>query len=185
MADNNTIARPYAQAIFELAQESGRLGVWSDSLRLAGELTADGRVAEFLGNPALSDEQRLEFLTGLFAEADCPLLGGDDDKGSNLLKLLIENGRVGVLPEIAERFDALRAEVENTVDVVISSATELNTAQQQEIVAALTSRLGRAVRLQTEIDENLIGGAVIRAGDIVIDGSLRARLDGLTSALIN
>lgn len=185
MADYNTIARPYAQAIFELAQESGRLAAWSESLGAAGQLTADGRIAGFLGNPALSDAQRLEFLTGLFAEAKCGLLDGSDDKGSNLLKLLIENGRVAALPEIAARFEALRAEVENTVDVVISSATALSPAQQQEIVSALSGRLGRKVQLQTEIDENLIGGAVIRAGDVVIDGSLRARLDSLTSALIN
>ena len=89
------------------------------------------------------------------------------------------------MPEIAERFDALRAEVENTVDVVVTSATALSEAQQQAIVAALTKKLGREVRLETRVDENLIGGAVIRAGDVVIDGSLRARLDGLTTALIN
>jgi len=185
MADNFTIARPYAQAIFELAQEAGTLHDWSESLDLAGELTADGRVAKFLGNPGLSDAQRLDFLKGLFAAAKCALLDGSDVKGLNLLKLLIENGRVGVLPEIAQRFDALRAEVENTVDVVVTSAAELSAKQRQEIVTALTARLGREVRLETQIDKNLIGGAVIRAGDVVIDGSLRAGLDGLTNALIN
>ena len=185
MADNNTIARPYAQAIFELAEESGTLAEWSESLGIARELTADGRVAEFLGDPALSDAQCEEFLTGLFAKAGAALLDGSDKHGTNLLKLLIENDRTGVLPEIAERFEALKADIENTVDVVVTSASPLSEAQQSAVASALEARLGRQVRLATEIDENLIGGAVIRAGDVVIDGSLRARLDGLTNALIN
>ena len=185
MADNHTLARPYAQAVFDLAREAGELAAWSQSLGVAGQLTADGQVAEYLGNPGMSDEQRLEFLTGLFGDGKAELLDGSDKKGTNFLKLLIENGRVGVLPEIAERFEARRAEVENTVDVVVTSATSLSEAQQQQIVAALTKKLGREVRLETRVDENLIGGAVIRAGDVVIDGSLRARLDGLTTALIN
>jgi F-type H+-transporting ATPase subunit delta len=185
MADNNTIARPYAQAVFELAQEAGELATWAEGLAVAGQLTADGRVAEYLGDPGFSDAQRLDFLTGLFGSANVGLLGGGDEKGTNFLRLLVEYDRVDVLPEIAERFEALRAEVENTVDVVVTSATELSASQQQEIVTALASRLGREVRLETRIEEDLIGGAVIRAGDVVIDGSLRARLDGLTTALIN
>ena len=185
MADNNTIARPYARAVFDLAQEAGELAAWSESLDVAGELTADGEVAEYLGNPELSNEQRLEFLTGLFASAKAKVLAGGDKKGTNFLKLLIENGRIDVLPEIAAHFDALKADVEGTVDVVVTSATKLSEAQQNEIAVALKARLGREVRLATEIDETLIGGAVIRAGDVVIDGSLRARLDGLTNALIN
>jgi len=185
MADNHTIARPYAQAVFELAQEAGELAGWGASLEVAGQLTANGEVAAYLANPELSFEQRLEFLTGLFASAKASLLSGSDTKGNNFLKLLIENRRVGVLPEIAEHFEALKAVVENTVDVVVTSASPLSTAQQKEISAALKARLGREVRIETEIDEKLIGGAVIRAGDVVIDGSLRARLDGLTNALIN
>ncbi len=185
MADNHTLARPYAQAVFDLAREAGELAHWSQSLDIARQLTADGQVSEYLGNPGLSDNERLDFLTGLFGKAEAGLLDGSDKKGTNFLKLLIENGRVGALPEIAERFEALRADVENTVDVVVTSATELSGAQQQAIVAALSKKLGREVRLVTKLDENLIGGAVIRAGDVVIDGSLRARLDGLTNALIN
>ena len=185
MADNHTLARPYAQAVFDLAREAGELAGWAESLDVAGQVTADGQVAGFLGNPGMTDEQRLEFLTGLFAKAGAGLFDSGDTKGTNFLKLLIENGRVDVLPEIAERFEALKAEVENSVDVVVTSATALSEAQQQAIVAALAKKLGREVRLETKIDENLIGGAVIRAGDVVIDGSLRARLDGLTNALTN
>ena len=186
MADNNTIARPYAQAIFEVAQENNALAEFSESLSAAAELMADGEAAAFLARPSLDDVQRLEFLQGLFAAAvgENTALSGGSQHGTNFLKLLIENGRVGVLPEIAAHFEALKAEVENSVDVTVTSATALSASQQQEIVKALQEKLGRDVRIETEIDENLIGGAVIRAGDIVIDGSLRARLQSLTDALV-
>jgi F-type H+-transporting ATPase subunit delta len=185
MADNNTIARPYAQAVFELARDSSSLTDWGTNLETAGELLADGQVAEFLGNPALNNERRLEFLTGLFGKAGASLFGGDDKHGSNFLKLLLEYDRVAVLPEIAEHFEALKAEVENTVDVTVTSATPVSAEQQKAIAKALEARLGRSVNIETEIDEDLIGGAVIRAGDVVIDGSVRARLDGLTNVLVS
>ncbi len=185
MADNNTVARPYAQAVFELAHESKDLGKWSESLATASALLEDGAVAEFLSNPELNNERRFEFLTGLFGDAKAALLDGSDKRGTNFLKLLLEYGRVAVLPEIAEHFEVLKANVENSVDVTVTSASTLSKAQQAEISKALETRLGRNINLETAIDENLIGGAVITAGDVVIDGSLRARLDGLTNALIN
>ena len=184
MADNNTIARPYAQAVFELAHEAGELTPWSASLDAAHALLADGQVIAYLGDPAFSDAQRLDFLTGLFEKAGATVLAGENKRGTNFLKLLLEYGRVDVLPEISDRFDALKAEVENTVDVTVTSATALSDGQKNEIEAALKSRLGRDISLSTEIDENLIGGAVIRAGDVVIDGSVRSRLEGLSNALI-
>ena len=184
MADNNTIARPYAQAVFELAVDAGTLGRWSESLAAAGQILADGALVEYLGNPEFNDTQRLEFLTGLFASAKVKLLAGADKKGSNFLKLLLENGRVAVLPEIAAHFEALKAKVENSVDVTVTSATKLSEKQVQEIASSLKKRLGSDVKVETEIDENLIGGAVIRAGDVVIDGSLRARLEGLANCLV-
>jgi len=183
MADNNTIARPYAQAAFELAHESGELATWSDGLAIAGDLLADGQIAGFLSSPALNNDTRLEFLTGLFAKAKAKVLAGKDKKGTNFLKLLLEYRRVAVLPEIAAHFEALKAKVENTVDVTVTSAAKLSAAQQKEISTALRARLGRDINLETEIDKSLIGGAVIRAGDVVIDGSLRARLDSLTNVL--
>ena len=184
MAENNTIARPYAQAVFEVASDAGTLGEWSESLATAGQLLEDGQVAEYLSAPTLNDARRLEFLTELFASAGARLLAGGDQKGTNFLKLLIENGRVAVMPEIAERFEELKAKIENAVDVTVTSAAPVSAERQQQIATALRAKLGREIRLQTEIDENLIGGAVIRAGDVVIDGSLRARLDGLANALI-
>ena len=183
MADNNTIARPYAQAVFELAHESGDLATWSGALDIAGELLADGRVSIFLSDPAFSNDQRFEFLTGLFDKAGAKVLGGKDKRGTNFLKLLLENRRVNVLPEIAEHFDRLKAEVENVVDVTVTSASPISDKQKDTIGKALRERLGRDVSIETEIDENLIGGAVIKAGDVVIDGSLRSRLEGLANAL--
>ena len=186
MADNHTIARPYAQAIFEVARERDALAELSAAFAAAKALLADGRVVAFLGRPALNDDQRLEFLQGLFAAAQGAdsVFGGGSPHGTNFLKLLVENRRVSALPEIGGHFEALKAEIENAVDVVVTTASALGKDQRDSIVQALKKRLGREVRLETKIDENLIGGAVIRAGDVVIDGSLRARLDGLTNALV-
>jgi len=186
MADNNTIARPYAEAIFDVAQADGMLGEMSEALLTARQLMADGQVEELMGNPSLTDEKRLEFLKGLFeaAAGNDSVLAGGNPKGENFLKLLIEYGRVAVLPEISDHFEALKQDVENSIDVTVTSPTELSAAQQKDITEALKKRFGRDITLTTEIDENLIGGAVIRAGDVVIDGSLRARLEGLANALV-
>ena len=185
MADNNTVARPYAQAAFEVAQETDSLAELSESFAAAKALLEDGQIAAFLATPTLSDEERLTFLQGLFADAvgKGSVFAGGSQHGTNFFKLLLENGRVGALPEIADQFEALKAKVENTVDAVITSAAPLSEAQQKAMADSLRERLGRDIRITTEIDENLIGGAVIRAGDVVIDGSLRARLDGLANAL--
>ncbi len=183
MADNHTIARPYAQAAFEVARADDTLARWNDALEIAGELMRDGEAVEFLRNPSLSDARRLEFLTGLFDKAGATLFAGDDAKGRNFLRLLLEYGRVDVLPEIAERFNALKDEVENTVEVTVTSAAPLSKERLAGIGKALEARFGRKVDLATQLDEELIGGAVIRAGDVVIDGSLRSRLRGLASAM--
>ncbi len=187
MADNNTVARPYAQAAFEVASENAALDELSRSLDTARDILADGQVAAFLANPALTDAERLDFLTGLFAKAagSDSMFAGSNAHGTNFLRLLLENGRVAVLPEIADQFDELKAAIENTVDVTVTSATELSGDQKAAITTALKTRLGRDVRIETAIDKDLIGGAVIRAGDIVIDGSVSARLQGLTNALVN
>jgi len=183
VADNNTVARPYARAIFEIAISAGALAEWSESLAVAGQLLGDRGLVEYLGDPEFSADKRLDFLHGLFGEAGSPMLAGGDKRGSNFLKLLLENDRIVVLPEISEHFEALKAQVENSVDAVVTSAVALSGAQLQEIASSLKERLGRDIRITTEIDETLIGGAVIRAGDVVIDGSLRARLEGLAIAL--
>lgn len=185
MADNNTIARPYARAAFEIAKADGELDKWSEALAAAALLVEDGQAERFLQIPALSVGSRLEFLADLIKAAGttAAALLGSDPRGRNFLMLLLENGRVAALPAISEHFERLKAEVENSTDVTVVSATELSQERKEQIRKALEARFGGEVRLQTEIDENLIGGAVIRAGDVVIDGSVRARLSGLANAL--
>jgi len=186
MADKHTMARPYARAAFDVAKASDAVGAWSDALNLAGRLLAEREALRFLRSPQLDDRERLGYVIGLVTAAGGKggVFAGDDERGNNFLKLLIEYDRLGVMPEIAERFDALKADLENTVDVTVTSAVPLSDAQREQIAKALKSRLGRDVRLESETDESLIGGAVIRAGDVVIDGSLRARLEGLANALV-
>jgi F-type H+-transporting ATPase subunit delta len=175
------VARPYAQAVFEVAQENNALDELSGSLGAASELMSDGQIAAFLARPSLTDKERLEFLQGLFAKAvgEGSVFGGGSQHGTNFLKLLLENGRIVALPEIAAQFEALKAAVENTVDAVVTAAAPLSAEQEQEIATALRERLGRDVHISTEIDENLIGGAVIRAGDVVVYGSI-----GLANSLV-
>jgi len=184
MADNNTIARPYARAVFALAKDAGELASWSESLAVASQLLSDGQVVEYLGSPALSDDQRLDFVSNLFAETGGKMFAGQDQHGTNFLKLLLEYRRIAVLPEIAAHFETLKANAENIVDVTVTSTAPLSKEQQDAISKSMRERLGRDVNLETAIDENLIGGAVIRAGDVVIDGSMRAQLEGLSNALI-
>jgi F-type H+-transporting ATPase subunit delta len=185
MADNNTIARPYAQAIFDLAQENNALDLWADGLSVAKLILADGAVIEFLSKPALLNEQKLDFLCEIFTtfEEQSSLFMGENKLGFNFLKLLIENDRVSILPDVAEHFNALKLIVENSVDVTVTSAVPLDEAQKTAITLALKKRFAREIHMQTEIDETLIGGAIIRAGDVVIDGSLRSGLSGLANVL--
>jgi F-type H+-transporting ATPase subunit delta len=169
MADKLTIARPYARAAFEEASAAGGLEAWSDSLRIASQVVTDTRVQGLLGNPHVTPEQ----LAQLFIDIGGKGLG---DHGANFVRTLAENGRLSYLPEIASLFESMKDEAQGVADVTIISAATLDQAQQQKLAAALEKRLKRKVRVHTEIDPQLIGGAVIRSGDLVIDGSLSARL---------
>ena len=172
MAENATVARPYAQAAFESAHALGQLARWNDVLAAAGTAISDERVAALLGNPHV----RKADLVGLLA-AVSGVAG--DEKLHNVLHLLADNGRLPLLPEIATQFAALRADVENTVDVTVTSALPLTAEQSAKLVEALKKRLGRTIRLHAEVDPALVGGAVVRAGDFVVDGSLRGRIERL------
>jgi F-type H+-transporting ATPase subunit delta len=176
MAEKMTVARPYARAVFEIAQQEGALPAWSEFLERGGLAAADERIQALIGNPAVSREA----LAGLFLEL-CGTAAGAH--GVSFLKVLAENGRVAWLPEIAAEYEALRAEAENVVDVQLTSAVELDAAQRESFAVSLRKRLGRDVRLHCDTDEKLLGGAVIRAGDLVIDGSLSGRLERLAGAV--
>jgi F-type H+-transporting ATPase subunit delta len=176
MAEKMTVARPYARAVFEIARESDALAGWSAFLERGSRAVADARVQALIGNPAVSREALAE----LFIE-----LCGDTagEHGANFLRLLADNGRMAWLPEIAAEYELLRAEAENIVDVQLTSAIELDEQQRSSFVASLRKRLGRDVRLHCDTDSKLLGGAIIRAGDLVIDGSLLGRLERLAGAV--
>ena len=176
MAERATIARPYAKAAFEYARAANALAAWSQGLKVAAEIVADPRVAELLNDPRWTTAD----LAGLFIDAAGPKL---DAAMQNFVRVLAENHRLVLLPEIAAHYEAARAQVENTVDVEVVSAVALDAAQAEKLKQALNTRLRRQVRMQNSVDASLLGGAVIRAGDLVIDGSLKGRLDRLGTEL--
>lgn len=183
MADTSTIARPYAKALFDLASSERKLTAWSDALAAAAAVVADAGAKRALANPAFDDAARAT-LVGSIASA---IKGGElltTPTGKNLLQLLAENGRLTALPEIAAQFDALKAEAENKVNVTVTSATPVDDKLAEQIKKALEKKLGRAVELTLTVDAALIGGAVIQADDMVIDGSVRTRLQRLAEAIV-
>lgn len=186
MAEQGTVARPYAQAIFEVASADGRLDAWSALLGTAAGVVMQPEVGRLLGAPGI-DRERLALLVAAACRqaggAAAPLLEGDAAPGANLLRLLAENGRLATLPDIAARFEVLKAEAQNILDVTLSSPVPVSAEQQARVAAALEQRFGRKVRLGVEIDERLIGGARLKVGDRVIDGSVRNRLEKLATAL--
>jgi len=178
VAERATIARPYASAAFAHASAGKDLAAWSKLLGAAAAAAADSRVSRLIGNPHVTGEQLVELLNDVSK-------GAAGKEGRNFLLALAENRRLALLPEIAAQFEVLRAETENVVDVEVISAREIAAPQEKKLAAALEKRLGREVRMHTRIDESLIGGAIVRAGDLVIDGSLKGRLERLGSALSN
>ncbi len=176
MAERSTVARPYAKALFELALEQKKLDVWSEALGIAAAVVRDERVRKLLTSPHVMPDQ--------LADLVIDIAGGNlDAEGRNFFRVLAANRRLGFLPEIAAIYEKLKAEEENTVDVTVTSAVALDAALQRKFAAALSARLRRNVRLQCEVDSTLLGGAVLRADDLVIDGSLRGRLERLGAEL--
>jgi F-type H+-transporting ATPase subunit delta len=174
--DATTIARPYAEAVFQRAVETDKLDLWSDMLGLLGTAVADPMLSEVLANPELSRQQKAELMLDIGG-------GHLSEEGQNLVKLLAENGRIGVLPEIAEAFEYAKAEHEGSVDVEVTTAFALKPAQEEALASALKKKLGREVRITSHEDPELIGGFRLRAGDMVIDGSVAAQLSQLAHEL--
>ncbi len=178
MAEKRTVARPYAQAAFALAQEQEELQLWSAMITLMGSAASDPQLASMLGNPEQEPTRLVDLLKAICGDVMPPA-------GENMLKLMAENGRLALLPEIAELFEEARAEFEKSLHVRVVSATDMSDAQQQQVIDALAKRLGKEVTLGYEVDESLIGGAIIYAGDMVIDGSVTNRLEKLTNSLVH
>jgi F-type H+-transporting ATPase subunit delta len=176
MAEALTIARPYAKAAFETAQAKQQLAAWSRMLAAAAAGASEPAVQILLGSPKLPKQQ----IAQIFIELVGQELG---DSGANFIRLLAENRRLGLLPVIALVFAQLRADAERTIEATVISASPLGNEERAALAQALKKRLNREVTLQCETDSRLIGGAVIRAGDLVIDGSVRSKLERLGLAL--
>ena len=176
MADKSTIARPYARAAFEEARGENRLGPWSEALRVAATVVADQRVQTLLGNPRVTANEMAQLVIDIAGSQ----LG---DHGTNFVRTLAENHRLAYLPEISTLFDVLKDEAEKIVDVTVTSAAPLDETQRKTLTAALERKLKRGIRMQCHTDPSLIGGAVLQAGDLVIDGSLRTQLNRITYEL--
>lgn len=176
MADKLTIARPYARAAFEEARADERLAQWSEALKVAAAVVTDSRVESLLGNPHVTPEQLAAFFVGIAG----PGLG---EHGANFVRTLAANRRLAYLPEISALFEEMKDAAQGVADVTVTSAATLDAAQQQQLAAALEKRLKRKIRLHLELDPHLIGGAILRAGDLVIDGSLSTRLERIAYEL--
>jgi F-type H+-transporting ATPase subunit delta len=176
MTDKTTIARPYAKAAFEEARAGARLGPWSEALQIGAAVVKDPRVENLLGNPQVTPAE----LAQLLIEITGAQL---DENGRNFVSTLAENRRLAYLPEISALFDEFKDKAEGVIDVTVTSAAPISEAQQQTLSAALQRKLNRTVRLHCQTDAALIGGAVLRAGDLVIDGSLRSRLERIAFEL--
>jgi F-type H+-transporting ATPase subunit delta len=174
--ETTTIARPYAEAIFGRASESDKLEQWSDALGLLAAVVQDDKVAAAITNPKLEGSQRIALLLDICGEHL-------DAEAQNLVRLLVRNDRLSVLPEIASLYEGLKNESQGTLDVQVISAYEMTPDQEDKLAAALKKRLDRDIRVTSDIDSALIGGVLIRAGDLVIDGSVQGRLQKLATEL--
>jgi F-type H+-transporting ATPase subunit delta len=176
MAELTTLVRPYARAAFEFAQQNDKLAEWSAMLALAADVAGDAEMQRVLGHPVLTDEQKAAAVIDV-----CE--GKLSDQGRNFIAILAENKRLTLLPEISAMFETLRAQLERSVDVELTSPFELNQEQQDQLTKALTRKLDRQVKFTAMVDQSLIGGVVIRAGDMVIDASVRGKLMKLAEAI--
>ena len=176
MAELTTLARPYAKAAFEYAIEAKQLAEWSEMLCFAAQIVSDESMQQLLTSPHFTKQDQQEAMLKICADKI-------DDKGINFIKLLAQNGRLVTLAEIEVLFNFLRSEFEKTVDAQITSATALNEQQIAQIKEKLAAKLGRQVEASVEVDVDLLGGLIIQAEDLVIDGSVRGQLAKLSDAL--
>ena len=176
MAELSTLARPYAKAAFEYAVEAKDLQGWSDSLSLAASVAQQPAVEKLLSSPSATAEKQAEAVQNICGDELATAC-------QNFISILSENRRLQLLPQISQQFEIMKANLEKAVDVDVVAASKLNAAQQKALSEALSAKLERKVNLQVSLDKSLLGGAVIRAGDTVIDGSIRGRLTKLAETL--
>ena len=178
MAELTTVARPYAKAAFEYANAEGKLelAVWSTQLAKAALLVQDADFTRYLSRPSMTvAEQEAAFFTA-FGEDLSPNV-------RNFISLVAANKRLMALPVIAELYETSKAQAENTSDVLVTSAFAMTETQEDVLAKQLASKLGERIKIRTEVDAALIGGIVVRTGDLVIDASVRGKLAKLTATL--
>jgi F-type H+-transporting ATPase subunit delta len=176
MAEPSTIARPYAEAVFKLADDGGKLAEWSAALAMLAQVAQNDRVRAAIADPNLPAAK----VAGLFLSILGGKLSGDAE---NFVRVMAENQRLGLLGEVRTQFEALKNEREGVIEADIQTAFDLSGAQLEGLVGALEKRTGRKVKAQVHVDKTLIGGVRVVMGDKVIDGSARAQLGALESAL--
>ena len=177
MLENATIARPYATAVFELAQETGQVEAWSAMLGLLSLVVSDNSLRKLIANPKVSRQQLQELVFDVCGDE----LSG---AGQNFVKVLVQAERLQYASYVKDLYEQLRAAAEGKVEVEVVTAYTLDERQQTGIADTISARLGKQVTVRTAVDETLIGGAVIRAGDAIIDASLRGRLGELRNELV-
>ncbi len=176
MTDFTTAARPYAKAVYDIANETGSLDSWSDALANLAAVVSDEQVSKLLSNPETGKQQKGELLIQVMAD-------NLNAQQQNLVKLMAENGRLSIMPDVQDQYEIARAKAENKVEAEVVSAFELTAQQIDELVNTLKNKLGCDVTLTTTVDESLIGGVIIKAGDTIIDASMKSQLDSLALSL--
>jgi len=176
MTDFSTAARPYAKAVYDIASQSGALEPWGDALVNLAAVVSDTQVSERLNNPEMGKQQKGDMLIQVLGDKL-------SDQQQNLVRLMAENGRLCLMPDVLEQYEVARAKAENKVEAEVVSAFELSAQQTDELVKTLKNKLGCDVTLTTTVDESLIGGVVIKAGDTIIDASMKSQLDSLALSL--
>ncbi len=176
MAELSTLARPYAKAAFEYARENNLLGQWAEQLATCARVAIQDGMSTVLDNPALTDEQQAKTLIDVCG-------GAIGSQMQNFVRIIASNKRLALLPEIYAQFALFKANQEKSVDVEVVSAFDLSEALTDKLAQVLRNKLEREVRVSTSTDSELLGGVLIRAGDMVIDGSVRGRLNKLAEAM--
>lgn len=176
MEDVSALARPYGLAAFKQAREEGKIEEWSEMLRLLALIMEDATMRGLVANPKVNDEELASLITDVAGE-------GLSQTGQNLVRILAENERLGEMAGVAAVFEQERDRIEGRSHVEVTSAFELTEKQQQSIGESMSKRLGSEVDVSVTVDKSLIGGVIIRAGDTVIDASLRGRLNQLGQSL--
>ena len=176
MADFTTAARPYANAVYDIANETGSLDSWSDALANLAAVVSDAQISDLLDSPETGKAEKAQ----LVLQVLCDNL---DQQQQNLVKLMAENGRLKLMPDVVEQYEVARAKAENKIEAEVISAFELTAEQTSELVNTLKNKLGCEVTVTTTINESLIGGVIIKAGDTIIDASMKSQLDSLALSL--